>query len=120
MIRPLEGRTVALAEGRQLEELAQMLLQALMSMDRDELRRLAGAAVDRFAGMEPGRPVGGTYYLYRTLRQLDFEGLTAKEIGERLEISPENVRHELYRGLSKLRKAVNEFLGAIPAMFTRM
>jgi RNA polymerase sigma-70 factor (ECF subfamily) len=35
-----------------------------------------------------------------------FEGLTAKEIGERLEISPENVRHELYRGLSKLRKAV--------------
>jgi RNA polymerase sigma-70 factor (ECF subfamily) len=35
-----------------------------------------------------------------------FEGLTAKEIGDRLEISPENVRHELYRGLSKLRKAV--------------
>jgi len=34
-----------------------------------------------------------------------FEGLTAKEIGEQLGMSAENVRHELYRGLSKLRKA---------------
>src|SRR5207244_8508239 len=32
-------------------------------------------AVTRFAGMEPGRPVGGTYYLYRTLRNLDLEGV---------------------------------------------
>ena len=63
------------------EELAQMLLQALMTMDRDQLRQLAGMAVDRFAGMEPGRPVGGTYYLYRTLRQLDFDGLTARLMG---------------------------------------
>ncbi|GIT77164.1 MAG: hypothetical protein Ct9H300mP31_16950 [Acidimicrobiaceae bacterium] len=29
----------------------------------------------RFAGMEPGRPVGGTYYLYRTLRNLDLDGM---------------------------------------------
>ena len=29
----------------------------------------------RFAGMEPGRPVGGTYYLYRTLRNLDLDGV---------------------------------------------
>ena len=64
------------------EELAQMLLQALMGMDREQLRRLAGMAVDRFAGMEPGRPVGGTYYLYRTLRQLDFDGLTARMMGQ--------------------------------------
>lgn len=60
------------------EELAQMLLQALMQMDRDQLRALAAAAVSRFAGMEPGRPVGGAYYLYRTLRQLDAEGLVGK------------------------------------------
>ncbi|MGO9876001.1 MAG: vWA domain-containing protein [Acidimicrobiia bacterium] len=60
------------------EELAQMLLQALMRMDTEQLRALAGAAVARFAGMEPGRPVGGAYYLYRTLRQLDAEGLVAK------------------------------------------
>jgi uncharacterized protein with von Willebrand factor type A (vWA) domain len=60
------------------EELAEMLLAALVSMDREELRRLAAMAVARFAGMEPGRPVGGTYYLYRTLRQLDLEGLSAR------------------------------------------
>ena len=60
------------------EELAQMLLDALMRMDQNEMRLLAGAAVARFAGMEPGRPVGGAYYLYRTLRQLDAEGLVTK------------------------------------------
>ncbi len=55
-----------------------MLMNALMSMDREQLRQLAAMAVARFAGMEPGRPVGGTYYLYRTLRQLDYDGLTAR------------------------------------------
>ena len=60
------------------EELAQMLLEALMTMDRDLLRSLAAAAVRAFAGMEPGRPVGGTYYLYRTLRQLDLDDLAAR------------------------------------------
>ena len=60
------------------EELAQMLLEAMMKMDMEQLRALAGAAVARFAGMEPGRPVGGAYYLYRTLRQLDAEGLVGK------------------------------------------
>ncbi len=60
------------------EELAEMLMAALMSMDRDELRRLASVAVTRYAGMEPGRPVGGTYYVYRTLRRLDLENLVAK------------------------------------------
>jgi uncharacterized protein len=60
------------------EELADMLIEALRTMDRDALRRLAAAAVSAFAGMEPGRPVGGTYYLYRTLRQLDFDDLGAR------------------------------------------
>jgi uncharacterized protein with von Willebrand factor type A (vWA) domain len=60
------------------EELAEMLMAALMSMDRDELRRLASMAVTRYAGMEPGRPVGGTYYVYRTLRRLDYESLVGK------------------------------------------
>jgi uncharacterized protein len=63
------------------DELAQMLLDALMSGDRDALRRLAAMAVTMFAGMEPGRPVGGTYYLYRTLRQLDLDDLGARMMG---------------------------------------
>ena len=65
-------------EGMSNEELAEMLLSALMNMDREQLRQLAAMAVARFAGMEPGRPVGGTYYLYRTLRQLDYDGLAAR------------------------------------------
>jgi uncharacterized protein with von Willebrand factor type A (vWA) domain len=65
-------------EGMSNEELAEMLLGALMNMDREQLRALAAMAVARFAGMEPGRPVGGTYYLYRTLRQLDFDGLAER------------------------------------------
>jgi uncharacterized protein with von Willebrand factor type A (vWA) domain len=65
-------------EGMSNEELAEMLLSALMNMDREQLRALAAMAVARFAGMEPGRPVGGTYYLYRTLRQLDFDGLAER------------------------------------------
>ena len=65
-------------EGMSNEELAEMLMTALMNMDREQLRQLAAMAVSRFAGMEPGRPVGGTYYLYRTLRQLDFDGLASQ------------------------------------------
>jgi len=57
------------------EEIAQMLMQALLRGDQAAMRALAKQAVKRFAGMEPGRPVGGTYYLYRTLRNLDLDGL---------------------------------------------
>jgi len=68
------------------EELARMLLDALMRMDREQMRALAAAAVSRFAGMEPGRPVGGAYYLYRTLRQLDADGL----VGQMMERAQES------------------------------
>src|SRR5215207_6435111 len=57
------------------EELAQLLYQAMMRGDDALMRALARQAVNRYAGMEPGRPVGGTYYLYRTLRNLDLDGL---------------------------------------------
>ncbi len=57
------------------EELAEMLYQALMRGDRQMMRGVARQAVKRYAGMEPGRPVGGTYYLYRTLRNLDLDGV---------------------------------------------
>ncbi len=73
------------------EELAQMLLQALMNGDQAMMRALARQAVQRFAGMEPGRPVGGTYYLYRTLRNLDLDGMLEKL----MEASREEVGGEL-------------------------
>jgi hypothetical protein len=58
-----------------LEDLVEALFQALSTGDMESLRRLARRAVDQLAGIEPGRPVGGTYYLYRTMRQLDVESL---------------------------------------------
>lgn len=57
------------------EELMEAILQALAEGDYEALRRLAREAVERLAGIEPGRPVGGTYYLYRTMRQLDVDSL---------------------------------------------
>ncbi|NBU95788.1 MAG: VWA domain-containing protein [Actinobacteria bacterium] len=60
------------------EEIAHLLMQSLMQGDQALMRALARQAVQRFAGMEPGRPVGGTYYLYRTLRNLDLDGMLDK------------------------------------------
>jgi uncharacterized protein len=60
------------------EEMMQMLYNALMNGDDAMMRALARQAVSRFAGMEPGRPVGGTYYLYRTLRNLDLDAMMEK------------------------------------------
>lgn len=59
-------------------DLFNALLEALAAMDEEALRRGVREAVDRLAGMEPGRPVGGTYYLYRTLRRLDLPQLEAE------------------------------------------
>ena len=62
-------------DGLSPEELAELLFQALLKGDDTLMRAIARQAVKRFAGMEPGRPVGGTYYLYRTLRNLDLDGV---------------------------------------------
>ncbi|MGH9139196.1 MAG: vWA domain-containing protein [Acidimicrobiales bacterium] len=57
------------------EQLAELLYKALLDGNEALLRAVARQAVRRFAGMEPGRPVGGTYYLYRTLRNLDLDNV---------------------------------------------
>ena len=62
-------------EGMTPEEMAEMLFKSLLSADAGLMNMVARNAVDRYAGMEPGRPVGGTYYLYRTLRNLDLDGV---------------------------------------------
>ena len=62
-------------QGLSPEQLAEMLFQALLKGDNALMRAMARQAVRRYAGMEPGRPVGGTYYLYRTLRNLDLDAM---------------------------------------------
>ncbi|UCG40443.1 MAG: VWA domain-containing protein [Acidimicrobiia bacterium] len=61
--------------GMDLDELRAALMDALRQQDADRMADLASMAVDQLAGIEPGRPVGGTYYLYRTMRQLDLDAI---------------------------------------------
>jgi len=69
-------------EGLSQEQLAEMLYRSLLNSDQNLMRAVSRVAVQRFAGMEPGRPVGGTYYLYRTLRNLDLEGVLERMLKE--------------------------------------
>ena len=74
-------------DGLTPEELAEMLFQAMKNNDQAIQRALARQAVKRYAGMEPGRPVGGTYYLYRTLRNLDLDAMLERLMQEAQEDS---------------------------------
>ncbi len=101
---PLLATDDALTAG----ELATMLDQALESGDDELLRELARQAVARLGGMHAGRPVGGTFYVFRTLRQLDAEGAlerllsaaSASGLDQRLE------RDELRARLDRLRAEI--------------
>jgi len=82
------------------EEIAEMLYRALMNGDEAMMAAMARAAVTQFAGMEPGRPVGGTYYLYRTLRNLDLNGMLERmmeEAGEKSESDLTTLQERLER-----------------------
>lgn len=57
--------------------LAAALEGALQRGDRGVLEAAVRLAVSRLAGIEPGRPAGGTYYRYRVLRSVDLDGLRA-------------------------------------------
>jgi uncharacterized protein with von Willebrand factor type A (vWA) domain len=71
------------------EEIAEMLFKALQRGDDALMRAVARQSVRRFAGMEPGRPVGGTYYLYRTLRNLDLDAVLEKLMQQARDQSPD-------------------------------
>lgn len=59
------------------DELRALTLSVLRSNDGLLDRALAAEAVTRYAGIAPGRPVAGTYYLVRTLRSLGLDGALA-------------------------------------------
>jgi uncharacterized protein with von Willebrand factor type A (vWA) domain len=101
-------------EGMSNEELAEMLYRALLQGDDALLRALARQAVSRYAGMEPGRPVGGTYYLYRTLRNLDTDEMLERLMESAREDSPaplspleERLEHDEYETrIEQLKKEI--------------
>ena len=99
------------------EELAEMLFRALMTANDAQLAALARQAVTRYAGMEPGRPVGGTYYLYRTLRNLDLDRMLERLMQSARDNAPEGhltpleerlVRDEFQARLARLRRELED------------
>jgi len=120
----LEGMTPMEGEGGQKgggggealtpEQLAELLYKALLEGNEALLRAVARQAVRRFAGMEPGRPVGGTYYLYRTLRNLDLDGVldklmqqTRQQAGDNLTPLEERLeKDEFEHRIDQLKKEV--------------
>ncbi len=106
------------ASAMSASELTELLFRALMSGDREAMRAGASEAVSRYAGMEPGRPVGGTYYLYRTLRSLELEALEERlmastrrgsdELAER--ITRDEVRARITQLKAEIEREIRERL----------
>jgi len=96
------------------EQMAEMLFKALQRGDDALMRALARQAVTRYAGMEPGRPVGGMYYLYRTLRNLDLDDVLERLVQQARDESPEQLtpleerleRDEFEHRIDKLKKEI--------------
>jgi uncharacterized protein len=109
------GRQGSGGAGMDLDELIEALYAAMRDQDFSSLRSAAQQAVDELAGIEPGRPVGGTYYLYRTLRQLDIDTLTERlieamlaEEGELNDLRRRLVTEEAGLRIERLREEIKE------------
>jgi uncharacterized protein with von Willebrand factor type A (vWA) domain len=112
------GRGGGGGEGLSAEELAQLLYRALLMGDNALVPVVARHAVSRYAGMEPGRPVGGTYYLYRTLRNLNLDGVFERLVAAaKASVSTPHgltpleerlVRDEYTARIDKLRQAIEQ------------
>jgi hypothetical protein len=97
-----------------LDGLLESLLEALAGLDEEAIRRGARTAVEELAGMEPGRPVGGTYYLYRTLRRLDLADLEERLISaitddqDLSDFERRLLREEVEARIQRLRDEIEE------------
>jgi hypothetical protein len=95
----------------EVDDLVAALFNSLRDGDLGLMRAVARLAVSRLAGMEPGRPVGGAYYLYRVLRRLGLDAM-AERLRDELEApgaSPIEARltsEEVERRLEEFREAL--------------
>jgi uncharacterized protein with von Willebrand factor type A (vWA) domain len=64
------------------DDLGELLYRALRDGNEVVARAITGALVDRHAGIEPGRRVAGTYYLFRTLRAVDLDALLRRLVDD--------------------------------------
>jgi len=100
----------------EIDELVEALFRAIMGGDAGALEAAARRAVEELAGIEPGRPVGGTYYLYRTLRRLDLDSLQERLLEAALAGLDEDedaldsrlAREEVDAQIAKLRQEITD------------
>lgn len=97
----------------EVDELMESIYRALMGGDLGTLQAVARRAVEELSGIEPGRPVGGTYYLYRTLRRLDIDALLRRMLDRALEdVDPDDTldarlaREEVEGLIARLRQEI--------------
>ncbi|CAN5159342.1 VWA domain-containing protein [soil metagenome] len=98
-----------------LDALVESLFQSLLQGDLASMEAAARRAVTEFAGIEPGRPVGGTYYLYRTLRRLDLAALRERLLEAVLaDVDPGDLldqrlaREDVESMVARLRKEIQD------------
>ena len=98
-----------------LEDLLDSVFQSLLAGDLASMEAAARRAISEFAGIEPGRPVGGTYYLYRTLRRLDLDALRQRLLEAVLsEVDPDDLldqrlaREDVEAMISRLRRELQD------------
>lgn len=104
-----------------LDALVDALFRALRDEDDALLQAVVRRAVAGLSGWEPGRPVGGAYYLYRILRRLDVDSVRARlleqasspgfsPLEERLAVEELDLQIESFR--SRLRAEIRARLVA--------
>jgi uncharacterized protein with von Willebrand factor type A (vWA) domain len=97
-----------------IDDLIESIFRALQAADLAGLQAAARQAVDELAGIERGRPVGGTYYLYRTLRRLDVDTLQQRLLQLALEeVDPDSLegrlaREEVESQIARLRQEIQD------------
>ena len=115
--RQMAGADKAGGGGGDADALMQALMAALAANDLDQLRRVAKLAVEQLAGMEQGRPVGGTYYLYRTLRQLSVDDILNQMASEAAEAAADGLERRLRQ--EELEARVERFREEVRAEIRR-
>lgn len=93
-----------------MDRLIGALFQALVEGDHARIEAVAREAITRLAGMEPGRPVGGAYYLYRVLRGLDLDALRDR-LGA--ELTPGTDAFERRLAADEAERRIEEFREAV-------
>jgi len=97
--------------------LTELLLAALRDGNEVMLRAIASLFVDRHAGIEPGRPVAGTYYLFRTMRAVDPDRLMTRLTEEADQGDPAGLQRRLQ--LEDYEAQMTRFRAAVEAEVRR-